>query len=281
MKNGKLTWQEKAEYSNKYIKLYRETNREEYKALAFEIIDPDVRKFCRTNFYMYPHLMEDIIQNALFLVLKHVNKGTSFDPEKGVYIVTYLQSALKNVCRLTVDKDKTSAKYDPKKRIALIKKLQAIVEEKNLRTIQEAIPFYINMVKPNLTEEERSRYEYKINSLIAVTTSTKIPDDRQDDDAIHSELVDESSDFTDGLETVYTLRRKYHVASMLFDKKQMSRLQFSTFNAVYYSFLHGYDMKKSELARRMGMTRQNFCRAFNEAKKVVDEYINTHDDDDK
>lgn len=276
-----LTLQEKTELSNKYIYLYRESDQKKFKEIVFDIVSFDVRKFVRSKFYMFPNLFEDITQEAFLLINKYVNKGSSFDPNKGVYIVIYLQNAIGSAGMTIVDKMKTPVKYDIKRRQALVKKLQSIAQEHNLQSIKDAIPMLIDEINPSLTGEKRRAIECEIEEILNVTSAVKIPDDKQqDDDSAHYELVDEKSDFTHKLDDIYEIKRTYHVARMLFEKKALSLLQFKTFHVFIYSKLLGRDDKKSDLARMLGMTRQNFCRALNEAIKIVEEYIKKHSDND-
>ncbi len=277
-RNGNLTLQQKTEITNKNIQLYRATNDIKYKKKVSDIVDVDVCKFVRSKFYMFPELYEDIKQEALFIVNKYINSNSSFDPEKDVYIVLYLQKAILSTGRKIIDKMKSPVKYDVKKRQNLVKKLQNIAKENNLESIKEAIPILIEKENPNISDDEFSAYEVEYNNLLNVTICAKIPEDKQDDDNGHYELADENSDFTNNLEEIYEIKRRYHIACILYDKKVISNLQFKTFNIFFLSRLLGREDKKSALAKKLGMTRQNFCRALNEAIKIIEEYIKTHKD---
>lgn len=280
--NGKLTLQEKTEFSNKNIKLYRETGNIKYKELAFDIVKPDVENFCYRKFYNYRQYIDDIIQNAFLLINKYMNGGSAFDPDKGVYILVYLQEAIVDNCRTTIDKYKTPWKYDIKKRRELIKNLQAIIDEQNLSSYKEAVAIYIDKEYPDLSVEERRNIESAMNKIINITQSSQIPDDKeQDEDTIHYELVDEKSDFTKSLDVLYEIRYIYHIALMLYEKGKLSNLQLKTFSVYIKSKLQETDEKKSDLARKLGMTRQNFCRALNDALEIVLGYKLSHSDDDR
>lgn len=276
MKYDKLTLQEKTELTNKYISLYRKTNDMKFKNLAFEIIESDVRGLCHAKFYSYKAMYEDILQEMFLEVSKQMNVGTSFDPERGVYIVLYLQKDLVNKGREMIDKSKTPTSFSPKHRVAVIKKLQAIADELGFESIQDALPTYIERKYPDMSDGDRHQKEYELNNLLQVTTSQQIPDDCQEDDAIRSQLVDESSDFTKDFERIHAIVYRYQVAIKLFRQKKLSKLQFLTFRAVFLAGAHKLDLSKSDLAEAMNMSRQNFCRAFNDAKAVIEKYLETH-----
>ncbi len=268
-----LNTEEKVIRSNSLIEKYRLTNAIIFKNQAWEIFRVDLAKFVNTYFKGYSkEVKEDILQSMALVVCKLINKGSSFDPSKGVYLLTYARKSLLEAGYECVDSTKTSMAYNRKLLISLKKKIETVKRDIPDASDESIIEAFVKSKKPDISEQELNEKIYQLKNLLVVHQGSVSLDTPIDEDGTtRAELVADEGDFVKGIEQKDIFQLFIRIIDEMHSKKELSRLEHQAVKIM----LTGKFENSTDAGESLGKSRQNFNRAFNKAKKKIPVYIRT------
>lgn len=259
---------------NSLIIKYRQTMDNSFKKEACDLLEDDLCRFFSSHFIKFYHLKDDIMQEMRLVLSNLINVNSPFDPSLGINIIFYAKQALLSAGRKYVDKMKTSIKYEPKKRVELLKEINSIQKDNPNFDLDACIRYYVTTKYKKLTKDKIEQKVLEKKSLLLAGEIAPSLDETIDESGtpMGNTIAAQDSDFTEKIELRYQVKQIAFVAKKMYEKKLLSDLQFQVFKAFALSVLKDEGLTNADLAKEMNKSRQNFDRALNEALRKIKKY---------
>lgn len=264
-------FQSENEIINENIKLYRATGEIKYKNIVVTLISNPLRKYVRkrfANFYLY---IDELTQEALFIANIYIN-DSAYDPTKGYSFVSYIKKAVNDACWKNIVSRFTPISFDRKARVSLIKGLNELRIEFPAATDDELIEIYATRTF-SFKNKDIAKKVAELKSLYSVfnvSSESTLSANEESGVFENTAYVDYSEEKQQARSKLFDVVR---VAIKMQKMKKLSKLEAKAIIVKVVTVLIGEAYTDGELADKLGVSRQSFCRAFGTGRQKLIEFI--------